>query len=100
VGYSGPEKGLPFIAQAGTIAVFSSLTLHSSGANTTSKLRRAYISQYSPEPVLTADRSMLWGNAVPFLRNYASVLGEPVPNLPYRIDRLSHGNEQLKSANG
>jgi hypothetical protein len=100
VGYSGSDKGLPFVARAGTIAVFGSLTLHSSGANTTPKLRRAYISQYSPEPVLTADRSMLWGNAVPFLRNYISVLGEPVPNLPYRIDRLSHGNEQLKSANG
>jgi hypothetical protein len=98
VGYFGPAKGTPVIARAGTIAVFSSLTLHSSGANATPRLRRAYISQYSPEPVLTADRTMLWGNAVPFLRGGNSVVGEPVPNLPYRIDRLSNGNEQLKDA--
>lgn len=95
VGYFGTAKGVPVVAKAGTLAVFSSLTMHSSGANATSRLRRAYISQYSPEPVLTADRKMLWANAVPFLRNGEDVVGEPGPNLPYRIDRLSHGNEQL-----
>ncbi len=98
VGYFGPLKGVPVEAKAGTLAVFSSLTLHSSGANLTSSLRRAYIAQYSPEPVLTADRKMLWGNAVPFLRGGKSVVGEPVPDLPYRIDRLSHGNERLRPA--
>ncbi|MDQ0394368.1 phytanoyl-CoA dioxygenase family protein [Labrys monachus] len=95
VGYFGPAKGVPVIAKAGTLAVFSSLTMHSSGANLTPRLRRAYIAQYSPEPVLTADKTMLWGNAMPFLRGGAEVVGEPVPNLPYRIDRLTHGNEQL-----
>jgi Phytanoyl-CoA dioxygenase (PhyH) len=95
VGYFGPAKGVPVIAKAGTLAVFSSLTLHSSGANATPRLRRAYISQYSPEPVLTADHKMLWGNAMPFLRDGEEVVGDPVPDLPYRIDRLSHGNEQL-----
>ena len=35
VGYSGSDKGLPFVARAGTIAVFGSLTSHSSGAKTT-----------------------------------------------------------------
>jgi hypothetical protein len=98
VGYFGPLTGVPVQAKAGTLAVFSSLTLHSSGANTTPTLRRAYIAQYSPEPVLTANRRMLWGNAVPFLRGGRSVAGEPVPDLPYRIDSLSHGNERLKPA--
>lgn len=96
VGYFGRAKGIPVIAPAGTIAVFSSLTLHSSGANTTHNLRRAYISQYSPEPVLTADRKMLWGNAVPFLRGGKAIVGEPAPNLPLRIDHRPHGNEQPK----
>jgi ectoine hydroxylase-related dioxygenase (phytanoyl-CoA dioxygenase family) len=98
VGYSGPLNGLPVQARAGTLAAFSSVTLHSSGANTTPKLRRAYIAQYSPEPVLTADRKMLWGNAVPFLRGGKSVIGEPVPDLPFRIDHLAHGNERLKAS--
>jgi len=98
VGYFGPLEGVPVIAKAGSIVVFSSLTMHSSGANTTDCIRRAFISQYSPEPVLTADRAMLWANAVPFLEDGKSVVGMPGPDMPHRIDHLSHGNEKLKSA--
>lgn len=50
-GYSGPEPGLPMRAKAGTIVAFSSLTLHRSGPNTTAKPRRAYVCQYSVEPI-------------------------------------------------
>jgi Phytanoyl-CoA dioxygenase (PhyH) len=98
VGYFGRAKGVPVVARAGALAVFSSLTMHSSGANRTPHLRRAYITQYSPEPVLTADRKMLWGNALPFLRGGKEAIGEPAPDLPYRIDRVSHGNEQLSDS--
>ena len=35
VGYFGKEKGIPVIAQAGSIAVFSSYCFHCSGANMT-----------------------------------------------------------------
>ena len=52
VGYEGDEQGIPIECPAGTIVAFSSLTLHRSGANTTNRRRRAYICQYSPEPMI------------------------------------------------
>jgi ectoine hydroxylase-related dioxygenase (phytanoyl-CoA dioxygenase family) len=68
IGYFGAEPGIPFIAPAGSIAVFSSVSFHRSGANYTPKMRRAYSIQYSPEVVLDKDGS-LKGLADPFLAN-------------------------------
>jgi hypothetical protein len=98
VGYDGSLTGLPVCVRAGSIAVFSSLTMHSSGANHTPRLRRVYLAQYSPAPVLTADRTMLWGNALPFLRDGRHVVGSEMPNLPLRIDRLLHAGQKLTDA--
>lgn len=98
VGYDGPMRGVPIVARAGTVAVFSSLTMHSSGANRTDRLRRVYLAQYSPEPVLTADHAMLWGNALPFLKDGRRVVGSAMPGLPLRIDRLLHAGQKLKDA--
>ena len=42
VGYFGKEPGIPAIVPAGSLVVFSSLTFHRSGANTTDRMRRAY----------------------------------------------------------
>ena len=67
IGYHGEDPGVPIIAPAGSIAVFSSTTFHRSGFNTTKKMRRVYLSQYSAEPILTKDGSKNWGLAVPFL---------------------------------
>lgn len=50
-GYAGSETGLPMTCPAGTIVAFSSLTLHRSGPNTTDRPRRAYVCQYSVEPI-------------------------------------------------
>ncbi|MDJ0631439.1 MAG: phytanoyl-CoA dioxygenase family protein [Rhodobacter sp.] len=50
-GYSGDDPGIPMTCAAGTIVVFSSLTLHRSGPNSTDKPRRAYICQYSRDPI-------------------------------------------------
>ena len=50
-GYFGTDPGLPMHAKAGTIVAFSSLTLHRSGPNTTPNPRRAYVCQYSVEPI-------------------------------------------------
>ena len=50
-GYDGAETGIPMVCQAGTVVAFSSLTLHCSGANTTDRPRRAYVCQYSLEPI-------------------------------------------------
>jgi ectoine hydroxylase-related dioxygenase (phytanoyl-CoA dioxygenase family) len=51
-GYFGEDPGLPMTASAGSVVTFSSLTLHRSGENRTTKPRRAYLAQYSPEPII------------------------------------------------
>ena len=42
---------------AGSIACFSSTLLHRSGPNTTDRMRRVYVAQYSAEPILNEDGS-------------------------------------------
>lgn len=66
VGYFGPDPGIPAICPAGSIVVFSSVCFHRSGPNRSDNMRRAYATQYSPEPVLEPDGS-LKGMAEPFL---------------------------------
>lgn len=58
IGYFGEELGVPVVAPAGSIAVFSSTTFHRSGPNTTSQLRRAYALQYSEAVVYEKDGSL------------------------------------------
>jgi ectoine hydroxylase-related dioxygenase (phytanoyl-CoA dioxygenase family) len=69
IGYFGRERGVPVICPAGSIAVFSSLTVHRSGPPLTDNLRRAYLAQYSKEIILTADKSKPWGATDPFLKD-------------------------------
>ncbi len=69
VGYFGSEPGIPAIVPAGSLVVFSSLTFHRSGANTTDKMRRAYVTQYSAEPIYKPNSSDPLHLAVPFLQN-------------------------------
>jgi ectoine hydroxylase-related dioxygenase (phytanoyl-CoA dioxygenase family) len=57
IGYSGDDPGEPVIVPAGSIACFSSTLFHRSGPNTTDSMRRIYLAQYSPEPILDEDRS-------------------------------------------
>lgn len=52
VGYEGDEPGIAVECPAGTVVAFSSLTLHRSGANAAERPRRAYVCQYSPEPII------------------------------------------------
>lgn len=67
VGYFGDDPGVPVVAPAGSIAVFSSVTFHRSGVNHTGQTRRVYLAQYSAEPILRKDGSGLWGLAEPVL---------------------------------
>jgi ectoine hydroxylase-related dioxygenase (phytanoyl-CoA dioxygenase family) len=69
VGYHGTETGIPAIVPAGSIAVFSSTCFHRSAANTTKKMRRAYLAQFSPEPIKNRDGTALAGLADPFLKD-------------------------------
>jgi ectoine hydroxylase-related dioxygenase (phytanoyl-CoA dioxygenase family) len=57
VGYLGDDPGDPVVVPAGSIACFSSTLLHRSGPNTTGRMRRVYVAQYSPEPILSQDGS-------------------------------------------
>jgi ectoine hydroxylase-related dioxygenase (phytanoyl-CoA dioxygenase family) len=74
VGYHDDDPGIPAIVPAGSIVAFSSLTFHRSASNRTDKPRRAYICQYSPEPILRPDTGQPKHWAVPILRD-----GVPVP---------------------
>lgn len=67
VGYFGKEPGIPAVVPAGSLVVFSSLSFHRSGSNTTDKMRRAYVTQYSPEPIYHPDSTEEMHLAVPFL---------------------------------
>jgi len=69
VGYFGKEPGIPAIVPAGSLAVFSSLVFHRSGANTTDKMRRAYVTQYCSEPIYKPGTEELLHLGVPFLNN-------------------------------
>jgi ectoine hydroxylase-related dioxygenase (phytanoyl-CoA dioxygenase family) len=67
IGYSGDDAGDPVVARAGSIVCFSSTVLHRSGPNTTEQMRRVYVAQYSPEPLLDEDGSAPRHLAVPLL---------------------------------
>ena len=67
VGYFGKEPGIPAIVPAGSLVVFSSLTFHRSGANTMDRMRRAYVTQYSPEPIYRPGTTELMHLGVPFV---------------------------------
>jgi ectoine hydroxylase-related dioxygenase (phytanoyl-CoA dioxygenase family) len=57
VGYFGDDPGDPVIVPAGSIACFSTTVFHRSGPNTTDRMRRVYVAQYTAEPLLSEDRS-------------------------------------------
>ncbi len=83
IGYFGDDPGIPVIVPAGSIAVFSSYSFHSSGTNTTDKMRRVYLAQYSCEPLTDREGTKLWGNAEPLLVSGQSAVGQPPPKPPF-----------------
>lgn len=52
VGYDGPDPGVSAVVPRGSVVLFSSVTLHRSSRNTTDQARRAYLAQYSSEPLI------------------------------------------------
>ena len=76
VGYHGTDPGIPVIVPAGSIALFSSHTFHRSGTNTTHKMRRSYLAQYSAGPMGNDDAQKGTKTlAVPFIKNGKRVYG-------------------------
>ena len=76
VGYSGEQEGVAAIVPAGSLVVFSSLSLHRSGPNTTNRLRRAYVTQYSPVPIKKPGENEPFHLAVPFLQHGRNVYSQ------------------------
>ena len=68
IGYDGDDPGEEITAAAGDVAAFSSLTLHSSGANRSDKMRPVYLVQLSSEPILDSTTGQPWAFATPLLR--------------------------------
>lgn len=69
IGYQGDDPGDPVIVPAGSIAVFSSVTLHRSGPNTTGQMRPVYLAQFSSEVIPNAAGTGPWGRDEPILQN-------------------------------
>jgi ectoine hydroxylase-related dioxygenase (phytanoyl-CoA dioxygenase family) len=72
VGYKGSDPGDAVIVPAGSIVAFDSFVLHRSGPNLTDRMRRIYLPQYSPAPILRPDGKP-WAMATPFLRNGVNI---------------------------
>lgn len=68
IGYHGSDPGIPVIVPAGSIAVFSSTTFHRSGSNTTNKMRRVYLAQYSGEIIMDKEGVKPQGQHEAFLK--------------------------------
>ena len=75
-GYFGEAPGVPVIVPAGSVAVFSSLSFHRSGPNTTDQMRRAYVTQYSPEILRRPGETEPMHLGVPFLKNGRRILSQ------------------------
>ncbi len=69
VGYFGDDPGVPLLVPAGSIVAFTSVTFHRSGPNTTHQMRRAYLAQYSREPILKPQSGEPFGLTIPFIQD-------------------------------
>ena len=69
VGYHGDDPGVAALVAAGSVVAFSSRTFHRSGPNTTDRMRRVYLAQYSAEPVMNRAGDAPWNQAIPLLLN-------------------------------
>lgn len=74
VGYFGDEPGVPVIAPAGSVAVFSSVCFHRSGANQTNQQRRVLVCQYSKDGIVNPFTEEKKQNAIPFIENGGRVV--------------------------
>lgn len=82
VGYFGKDPGDPVIVPAGSIAVFSSVCFHRSGANLTPNMRRVMLSQYAAGPIIDPSTNKLFLDGVPFLENNINIAGDFQPVAP------------------
>ncbi len=79
VGYWGDNPGVPVIVPAGSVAVFSSVCFHRSGANRSDKMRRVMLTQYSKAPIVNSFTGERLFQGIPFLENGNIVYSEKTP---------------------
>ena len=65
----GNAPGVPAVVPAGSVVVFSSLSFHQSGTNITDRMRRPYVTQYSPKIIYRPSETSPIHLDVPFLDN-------------------------------
>lgn len=68
IGYTGEDPGDPVVVPAGSIVAFDSYVLHRSGPNTTNRMRRVYLPQYSAATIERTDGKPS-AMATPFLKD-------------------------------
>ncbi len=76
VGYDGADPGEVVICPAGSIAFFTSVTLHRSGVNRTSRMRRVYLIQYSAGKLVNHEGTP-WGRTETFLAGGQRIAQRP-----------------------
>lgn len=69
IGYHGDDPGELVVVPAGSIAVFSSVAFHRSGPNTTDRMRRVYLAQYSPEVIPNKEGTAPYGRDEQLLKD-------------------------------
>ena len=68
IGWTDEAGAITLDVPAGSVVAFSSRLLHATSANTTDKMRRVYLAQYTPEVILDPGTRHLRRNAIPLLR--------------------------------
>lgn len=67
--FTDESGAIPVEMRAGQVAIFSSLMLHKSGANTSAaSIRRGYVPQYHVPHLIAKHTGQPWGDQVPVLR--------------------------------
>ena len=67
--FADESGAIPVEMRAGQVAIFSSLMLHKSGANTSAaSIRRGYVPQYHVPHLIAKHTGQGWGDQVPVLR--------------------------------
>lgn len=99
IGYDGNEPGIEISVPKGSIVVFSSTSLHRSSANNTQRRRRAYLAQYSCEPLFSST-GKLWSQAVPFTQNGEIIYDhtQDTKDRDLQVSRLREVQRDLESA--
>jgi ectoine hydroxylase-related dioxygenase (phytanoyl-CoA dioxygenase family) len=87
VGYAGEERGEPCELAAGEVLVFSSLTMHRTGPNTTDRPRRSWVIQFCHAHARHRDTKVPFDDRLLVAKD-GRVLAEPYRERPIDLAAL------------